>query len=286
MKKILFTTLLSCVGYALSFGQIPNAGFESWTGNNPTGWTTSNDITMPNAITCTQGSPGKVGASYIKLTSKTVSNSVTSGFAVTGNINVMNANAAPGFPYAKRPTDFTGAYKYTPKTGDLCFIYAVLTKWNTLTKVRDTIAEATLTNNSQVSNWTTFTIPFNYKGNAMPDTACILLTSSGDNAVDGSTLSVDDLAFSGGVTGINVVHKTAGGMSVYPNPARDQLAVEFNNEGANANIQLYDVLGNVVYEEKTQDNKNTIDVSQLSKGNYFLKISSDKNVEVQKIVVQ
>ena len=72
---------------------IPNGGFENWSMPNgynvPDSWATLNDLTAPLTVyTCTKGTPGSPGASYLKLTSKSVAGiGVVPGVAVSGSLN-------------------------------------------------------------------------------------------------------------------------------------------------------------------------------------------------------
>lgn len=284
MKKVLLTSILSFMMGAIAFGQIPNAGFESWSSNEPVDWSTSNSITSPFSITgCTKGAPGKASASYLILTSKDMFGAIMPGLAAAGKVDFMNDNSHGGFAFAHRPTTFNGSYKYVPTGSDNCIIYVVLSKWNPITKSRDEISSALFESSLTATSWTSFSLNFIYQSDEIPDTATILLSSSSNDPQDGSALSIDQLSF-GGIAAVNEIAKNTITISVYPNPSSTQITIDLKET---AKIQLYDVLGNVVYEENTQGaGKNNIDMSGLSKGNYFLKVSSNNMVDVQKIVVQ
>tara|TARA_R110000850_G_scaffold203228_1_gene329508 strand:- start:124442 stop:126061 length:1620 start_codon:yes stop_codon:yes gene_type:complete len=66
-----------------------------------------------------------------------------------------------------------------------------------------------------------------------------------------------------------------GDLHVYPNPASSALYVE-NNNSSDLNYQIYSVTGQLMQENTLPFSNNTIDVSQLSEGIYFLKLT-DKN---------
>ena len=70
--KILITLFLAIFSLTNLMAQIPNPGFENWTGNEPEGWDNLNSLTSTIFIyTCQKGTPGNPGSSYIKLTTKT-----------------------------------------------------------------------------------------------------------------------------------------------------------------------------------------------------------------------
>ncbi len=78
-------------------------------------------------------------------------------------------------------------------------------------------------------------------------------------------------------------------LKVFPNPASNQLIVEFlagpNNH---TSISLFDLNGKILQEKaiKTSGNhQETLDIRQYATGSYFLKINIDKQVFVKKIII-
>lgn len=63
-----------------------------------------------------------------------------------------------------------------------------------------------------------------------------------------------------------------GDLDVYPNPASSELFIE-NNNSSNLEYQVYSVTGQLMQQNKLPFSNNTIDVSQLSEGVYFLKLT-------------
>ncbi|MEE4177502.1 MAG: T9SS type A sorting domain-containing protein [Bacteroides sp.] len=81
------------------------------------------------------------------------------------------------------------------------------------------------------------------------------------------------------------------GFRVYPQPARDQLIVEWSRQAGPAAIEIYNLGGQrilFVSEEAVQQGQHqtTLDVSALKKGFYLLRITSQGNAFVRKIVIQ
>ncbi len=73
--------------------------------------------------------------------------------------------------------------------------------------------------------------------------------------------------------------------AIYPNPASENIFVETNYSGS-VMTQLYDMTGNLVLKSATNgETKFPIDISGLSDGIYFLKISNAENSTTQKIVI-
>ena len=75
--------------------------------------------------------------------------------------------------------------------------------------------------------------------------------------------------------------------STYPNPAINELNVKLKSGNQSAEIQLVNTLG-VIVLSKNMDNKatETLNVSELPKGIYFIKIKSDTRSFTQKFIKQ
>ncbi len=73
----------------------------------------------------------------------------------------------------------------------------------------------------------------------------------------------------------------------YPNPARNKLTIESEYFGSNANLRIFDILGNVVYERNIDciAGKQEIDVSGLDRGNYTISINDAKKHFSGKLVI-
>lgn len=73
------------------------------------------------------------------------------------------------------------------------------------------------------------------------------------------------------------------GLKVYPNPVRNQLNVELNES---ASIELYNVNGQLAKEYKISTGLKSIDVSDLERGVYLLRIWSENAFSSSIIVLQ
>ena len=98
-----------------------------------------------------------------------------------------------------------------------------------------------------------------------------------NNYYHGLTFDLNEI-FSGiGVSVPEVSHNTK--MEVYPNPASDKVSVTLNQ---NAEIVIYNIMGQVVYTVNGHAGINLIDVNSLSNGVYFI----NAGTETQKFVVK
>lgn len=80
-------------------------------------------------------------------------------------------------------------------------------------------------------------------------------------------------------------------LAIYPNPASGYTEIKFNlNKSAKVSFELYNLLGTIVYNESSQMGagfvNKTIQLGQLSKGVYLLRISSENGNMTRKLVIE
>lgn len=297
MKKI-STLLIAILFTGILAAQIPNAGFETWTTTGgydvPTGWDQLNSMTSSmSTYTCTKGTPGTVGSSYIKLVSKTVTGmGVMPGVAVSGVIDMATIKPKSGFPSTVRPVSLTGSWQYMAYGSDQGHIAVLLSKWNTAMNMRDTISYTDYALPGMAMSWATFTIPLTYRTGAVPDSAIIVLSASGTTPVNSSYLYADNLAFTGTVpTGISSVVNGGNSFSIFPNPATNVATINYTSKsGQNIKVSINDISGKLIQtiQPSVVSGKNQIqvDLNGLSKGLYIIRLDSEMGTETQKMVVE
>jgi hypothetical protein len=71
----------------------------------------------------------------------------------------------------------------------------------------------------------------------------------------------------------------ASDIKIYPNPAIDNITIDINLPLENAEINIYDVAGRIVWQKKNvnEKDKHNVDISKLIKGIYFVKVMSGNN---------
>lgn len=297
MKKTLLL-LAAIATTTIVFAQIPNAGFESWDNsagyNTPTGWDNPNATTNPLSVyTCTKGTPGFVGSSYLQLTSKSVIGlGVVPGVAVSGVLDIAAAQPKSGFAYDQRPASLKGEWQYMAYGADAGHIVVYLSRWNTTTMSRDTVAFTDHVLSGMVMSWAAFDIPLDYKSTAFPDSAIIVLSASGTTPVANSYLYVDTLQFAGSVpSSVYSVGTDNNNVVIAPNPASSSATISFTGTaGQTATVCITDIAGKVVYtsQQACQAGRTmvTVNTASLSPGLYFVAVSDEKNLSVTKMVVQ
>lgn len=265
---------------------IPNSGFETWTNmgtyNNPDSWGCLNDMTSSmSTYTCVKGTPGSPGTAYLKLTSKTVNGlGVVNGLAVSGVLNTTTMQPVSGFAFNQRPANLTGKWQHMIYGASQGFVDVQLTRWDAQSQARVIVASKHQVLAGMAMSWANFNIPLTYVDGSDPDSCIITLSASGSAPTDLDYLWVDNLGFSGLVAGISAVN-TLPSISVYPNPASDKLVIDLSAlNDKSVSIEIIDLQGKrVMSVDKIEVGPNSsINISDLSKGNYILNISSSKGI--------
>lgn len=75
----------------------------------------------------------------------------------------------------------------------------------------------------------------------------------------------------------------AADFKLFPNPAADQLTLQFPEK---ADITIYDLLGNALLSQTVDSNEQQIAVGHLPPGTYIVKIHSNRHVFSRKIVIE
>ena len=119
-----------------------------------------------------------------------------------------------------------------------------------------------------------YTIEVSHKGTLQDAPQSYSIAVTGING----TLSNDDFA----------ANKQS--FDIYPNPAQDQITLEFSGISIPANkINIYDLSGKVVrsYDfDKQQSSKLNLNVSDISSGIYLVKTESPKGSDVEKLIIK
>lgn len=89
------------------------------------------------------------------------------------------------------------------------------------------------------------------------------------------------------IVGIDKHNDDFAGLSIYPNPANSILNVDLRGIKTSLNVRVLDLSGRVILEEnnKVGGNVASFDISQLSKGIYFMLLDNGSNQKVEKFIV-
>ncbi|MCX7955034.1 MAG: T9SS type A sorting domain-containing protein [Bacteroidales bacterium] len=287
MKKFLFFTVILIFGVLILVGQptIPNGGFEQWTDQNtPTGWTTSNlnlGIVTYNTVTRSTDKHGGLYAIELKTLTIPMLGALP-GIATNGTLNLMGGGTITGGTPTGgvKPQNFKGYFKYTSVNNDSMAIVVLFTKWTGTT--RDTVGFGGILVNNSVSSYYGFNEPIEYVSTTTPDTFIVILASSaGYTPQENSTLLVDDLAFQG-VLG-ETIPLSFLFQRIYPNPTNGEFTVILG-EYKNCAVEVYNLIGEKIYEKKNLEGNTLIDISDKPAGIYFVKIESGKESKIFKLI--
>ncbi len=112
---------------------------------------------------------------------------------------------------------------------------------------------------------------------------CTGTGANGCNGLSMVTVSVSACA------GVNQVASNSCAFTIFPNPTSGKLTITLStNKAVNVNIEVMDAVGKVVMKQNqnysSSDNSHTINIGHLSDGNYFLRLSSEGNSQIIKII--
>lgn len=294
-KSILSIVAATCISVS-GFAQIPNNGFENWTAvgtySVPNGWGTMNNTTaISNTFTATKGTPGSPGTAYLKLTSKTIGTAVVNGIAVSGVLDSTTMLPKSGFAFNQRPANFTGKWQHMIYGSSQGSIKVTLTRWDSVTGIRVPVATGSVTLSGMAMSWANFTIPLTYADGNNPDSCIIVLKASGSAPTNNDYLWVDNLAFSGIVTGIEKYDSFLNNMVVYPNPSTESLTLNLNLKSSQQiTIEITDLTGKLIRSKNAGilqgESLQTINVSGIANGTYLVRVVAEQGTEIRKIIIE
>ena len=73
--------------------------------------------------------------------------------------------------------------------------------------------------------------------------------------------------------------------NVYPNPAKDKITITNNNFPINS-IDIFNSIGQKVISKEVNNNEGTINIKDLKKGMYILKVKSNNSSIEKKIIIE
>jgi hypothetical protein len=90
--------------------------------------------------------------------------------------------------------------------------------------------------------------------------------------------------FCGGYIGTVGEKDNTDGIAVFPNPAGNSLSIEVEKPFNSAGIEIIDEKGSVIYSKELFENP--VNVSNISKGIYFIKIKIDGEDIIKKVIIE
>lgn len=300
LKKLL--SLFAIATFTSGFAQqIPNGGFESWTPqsgppayNDPNGWGTPNMLSSAllgsNPVSVSQGTGADANSGTYSMKIVTFHYTPgfanitaylpndTLGFALTGKVDAVSPYLHPGYTQTIRYAQFDFYAKYVPVGSDAGACIVSFTKWNSVSKKRDTVASGATAIASNAS-FAKLTVPLTYKLGIAPDTGVVIFYSSNYllKPQVGSALYIDDAAFSGLVLGINERNMLLNTIKVYPNPATTRILFSANmmhHDNLSA-VEIFNAAGSKVDAISIQNNQAELNTSNYAEGLYLYNAYND-----------
>jgi len=308
MKKLATLFILIFIGFS-SFGQssLVNGNFEGWFfAYHPTHaqqgfyepqgpfFHTLNildTIALPPGLTCYRTDSAHSGNYAARVITKKISLMGVIIPGVVGNLQInwegMKAVLGEPFEWATKPSRFQGYYMSFPVNNDSSAAIILLSKWNTTSHQRDTIAYTRLVFHGTVNTYTLFDEPINYiVPDIMPDSITVLLLSCGGyNAsyMMGSVGEVGSQAYFDDVTltdiaGFQYMLMPEVNVKLSPNPTSGSMKVELSETIKNSVFEVYNLQGKKLNQFSLNGSSNTIHVGELSNGAYYFKVTQEGKV--------
>ena len=157
-------------------------------------------------------------------------------------------------------------------------------------------ATVSFINNSSISNSSTFFWDFNEDGNIdsneinptyifeEPGVYTVTLTVV-DDCLD-IMASTEEVVIINDIT-IGLGDIDTEFISVFPNPAHNNISIIFSNLELGTLIEIIDISGRIIYTDKCHNSINKINVAHILPGIYYLNIrnGSTKSIYLEKIII-
>ena len=267
MNKILLSLIVIIFGISLiTNAQIPNSGFENWTGGDPDSWASSN-VFPAGLVNIFQTTDNHSGTYALK-------GEVVDFFGTNMAPIVQSGPGAAGFPITEQYRSFELYYKFTSSGGDKFSVNVGLEKNGT------PIAQGAVAIPTTIGTYTFLSVPLTYMIEDVPDLAIIQISITGPvtgpDVHVGSVMFIDDLAFSL-ETGIDKPATPGLITKCYPNPASDIINILLNENSGDVLLKVFDTYGKEVKSmDCYQQNGNDVilfSVADLPSGLYFYSLN-------------
>lgn len=266
--------------------KILNADFEKWTESsfeNPDEWSTFNTFGSVNSFKSNDAYSGN----YALRLQTTISNTDTiPGYLVSAWPPYASPwTWGPSFALKTKPDSMMFYAKFFPENNDSALINI------SIFKNGNEIGYGFINIAGQYNKYTPFNFPIIYDSasKVMPDSAIIGISTYNSVAPLGaSVIYIDNMSFDRFVpAGIRKELPNAE-MDIYPNPVHSNLNIVLNNkEDVNAEIQVTDINGRIIFSENVKINGVTMDLnlSALNEsGIYFIRVITANTIYTKKII--
>lgn len=279
--RMLSSVLVVCMWSSVLFAQIPNNGFENWTGGEPDGWYTTN--AAPVAVVITQSTDARQGLSSLQGIAKAVLSVVIPPVVVVGE------EGTPGFPVNQRYLSIKGFYKFAPVGSNIFTVTIAFSK-------NGQAIGGGVKNLPAASAWSLFEVPIIYTNGETPDTCNLSIGvtggTGGGTVNAGSAFYIDDLNLSLTVSVNKELDKKNFSLyQNYPNPFNPSTKISFSIPSAEfVNLKLFAVTGAEVVTlvngyKPAGEYEVGFNATGLPDGVYFYKLTAGSFSSVKKLIL-
>lgn len=276
--KLFLTALLFASNIS---AQIPNEGFEQWSGSNPVNWVSGN---VEGFTFVTPSGNPLSGQFAARLETK----------SIMGNLvpAVLSAGSdGEGFPVSQRHGQLSFYYKFS-KTVSTAYLFVSVG----FKKGKDGIGAGVLAINTPADNYIPVTIPVTYINEEIPDLGVILIQVTDQNlspAASGSYAEIDDLSFSI-LTDVNDESAGVNDFSLeqnFPNPFNPSTRINYQIAKDNfVTLKVYDIIGNEVaalVNNQQPAGKYSVDFNSanLPSGVYLYRLQAGNYIQTRKMTL-
>lgn len=157
---------------------------------------------------------------------------------------------------------------------------------NTFTDLLGKYVTHTFAGHEHITNWTfNWTAPATDVGDVNFYVAGItgVENSNGGTSTVGTQMILTTYHV-GGVLGINKAQLL--NFSMFPNPSNGQVTLQLPSDANQAQVNIFDYLGKTLLQKSINSSNNTLDVSNLTTGIYFVRIQTDTKVGTKKLIIR
>ena len=267
----------------VSYSEITNSGFETWTNGNPDSWSTTNS--PPSFVNVTQTIDAHSGSFACQGEVKS-----ESGIPITAA--VLSGADGIGFSENSRPEALHGWYKFTSNSEDILQVLI------TFSKSSEGLGAGQFFTSTSTGNWTEFVANILWGNADIPDKVNIAFQILSQTGMphEGSLFIIDDLAY--GQAAPNAIENENSALNSvvsllgnFPNPYSRTTTIKYNlNQQENVSIEVYDLLGQVVssstYKNQSPGNYEfNFDATKLTEGKYFYKLQAGTSTVIKEMDV-
>ena len=86
------------------------------------------------------------------------------------------------------------------------------------------------------------------------------------------------------VTQFNEIQIQEEGFVISPNPSKDKLNIKLPSANKNLKLEVFDVLGKLIYKGEITELESSVNVSNWKSGVYLVRVSSDKGTKTKRFI--